>query len=302
VPKRVFISYRSTQAEWVRTTLYPVLSAGGAQVTVDYEQFRLAQPVRKEMERAQKNADVHLLVLTPDYLDSDYCREEMKRAIASDPDFAHGKVVPVIREKCDVPPPLKKAGVLYADLSGANDRMPEPWDKVMKACGADLGAEVPHWLDVFRRTVRALQDERSVNLRVTGQPRWRELMDQVKLALPQLGIVDMDAGKTARLEGLVATILAEVAAYNSPIKKNETLAVFERVLEARDHSWLALKHFDQARDRKYGNDFFSSLRFLITEKKRLTLLVESRAAFASCLPVNHALSFLELETVELRSA
>ncbi len=39
MPKKVFISYRHSDAAWVRDTLYPVLSAGGAQVG-------LREPVR----------------------------------------------------------------------------------------------------------------------------------------------------------------------------------------------------------------------------------------------------------------
>jgi len=42
--KKVFISYRQRQAEWVRTTLYPVLSAGGAEIVIDYEEFARAWP------------------------------------------------------------------------------------------------------------------------------------------------------------------------------------------------------------------------------------------------------------------
>lgn len=74
------------------------------------------------------------------------------------------------------------------------------------------------------------------------------------------------------------------------------------MLETCDHAWVALTHFDMATERNYGKDFYSSLRYMIEKPKKLTLLVQSRATFASCLPPNHALSYLEMETIELRGA
>ena len=67
--KKVFISYRHQQSEWVRTTLYPVLSAGGAQVVIDYKEFSAGEAVRRQMKRAQDQADLHLLLSTPDFSD-----------------------------------------------------------------------------------------------------------------------------------------------------------------------------------------------------------------------------------------
>jgi hypothetical protein len=54
------------------------------------------------MMATQGKADIHLLVLTPEYLKSDYCVEEMQRAFALDPDFSKGIVLPVILERCEL--------------------------------------------------------------------------------------------------------------------------------------------------------------------------------------------------------
>lgn len=83
--KNVFISYRHSDAGWVRDTLYPVLSAGGARVTVDYKDFDAGLALRQQISARQAAADVHLLVFTPDYFTSDYCLDEMRRAAATDP-------------------------------------------------------------------------------------------------------------------------------------------------------------------------------------------------------------------------
>ena len=300
--KKVFISYRHQQAEWVRTTLYPVLSAGGADVVIDYKEFAAGLAVRRQMKAAQDKAEVHLLVFTPDFFKSDYCVEEMQRAFALDPDFSKGIVLPVILERCDLPPEIQKHGPLYVDLAGERQQNVEAWNLLMERCEADLGATVPNWISAFKRTTDTLQRRKSVNLLIKGLPRWRELVAEIKRALPDLGLVDLESGKTATQRGLAVEMLRALINYTGNLpKNNEHLAEFERLLEGTPPALLALKHFDKVTERDYGSDFYSSLRYLIMEKRQLTLMIQSRAPFATLLPKNHALSFLEMETVELRS-
>jgi len=299
--KKVFISYRHQQAELVRTVLYPVLSAGGAVVVVDYKSFTAGLAVRRQMKAAQKKADIHLLVLTPDYFQSDYCVEEMQRAFALDPGFSKGLVLPVMLERCDLPPEIQRHQPLYVDLTGKRQQDAEAWKLLMQRCEADLGTSVPNWLRAFRNTTGALQRQKSVNLLVKGSPKWHGFIVEVKRVFPDMGIVDLESGKTVARAGLVAEILRTVAAYTAPVPKGGDLAELERVLEAQKPSILALKHFDSVGKRDNYREFYSSLRYLVMQQRQLTLLVESRAPFATLLPRNHALSFLDMETVELGS-
>lgn len=298
--KKVFISYRQTDAAWVRDTLYPVLSAGGAQVVVDYKDFDAGIALRKQISEKQAGADVHLLVFTPDYFKSDYCLDEMRRAVATDPQFEKGTVLPIVLQPCPLPPEIKGGDPLHVDLSSARNLGAEAWGRVMKACGVNLGTPPPDWLRAYRSALKALQERRSVNLLVKGLPKWRELIDHLRLALPALGGVDLEAGKTATQHGLVGEILSVLVNHNDKLPKTaEHLAEFERLLEAAPATILALMHFDIALKRKYTEDLYHSFRHLVMNKRKLTLLVESRAPFATLLPKNHALSFLEMETVEL---
>ena len=146
--RKVFISYRHQQAEWVRTTLYPVLAAGGAEVVIDYREFAAGLAVRRQMKAAQDKADLHLLVFTPDYFQSDYCVEEMRRAFALDPDFSKGLVLPVLLERCDLPPEIQQHQPLYVDLTGNRQQDADAWSLLMNRCEADLGATVPNWTSV----------------------------------------------------------------------------------------------------------------------------------------------------------
>jgi len=298
--KKVFISYRHEQAEWVRTTLYPVLSAGGAEVVVDYKQFAAGLAVRRQMKAAQSRAHIQLLVFTPDYFRSNYCVEEMKRAFALDPNFSKGVILPVILERCQLPPQIQEHQPLYVDLAGKRQQDAEAWKLLMERCEADLGTSVPNWIGCFRRATASLRRRKSVNLLVKGLPKWREFIAEVRRAFPDMGIVDLEAGKTATQHGLVGEILNLLVKFNGTLPKNaEHLAEFERLLEKAPATILALTHFDIAPKRKYTEDLYHSFRHLVMNKGKLTLLVESRAPFATLLPKNHGLSFLEMETVEL---
>src|SRR4051812_45243844 len=86
--KKVFISYSHIQGEWVRDRLCPALKAGGAEVLIHVKRFQAGVALYQQMDATQDQADVHLLVLSPDYLSSAACIHEMERAVALDPAFS----------------------------------------------------------------------------------------------------------------------------------------------------------------------------------------------------------------------
>ncbi len=129
MPKTVFISYSHHQGKWVWDRLVPCLKAGGAQVVIDQERFKAGRGIVAQMDEHQDDADLSVLVLSPEYLESDYCVHEMKRALQRDPRFENGRVIPIVRRTCDVPARIRKA--LYVDL--CNDRKVGPWRLLLEA-------------------------------------------------------------------------------------------------------------------------------------------------------------------------
>jgi len=252
------------------------------------------------MNATQDQADVNVLVLSPEYLVSELCKHEMERAIARDPTFENGFVVPVKRAKVDLPAAIRHPNPLYADL--VDDGTPPPWDLVLQACGADLGTDAPSWLAARDETRRFLVRGQSVNLVVTGVVAWRELLGDLRRGvLADLVQVDLESPATASRRGLIAEILEGFGIAAPVPAEPEDLVTLDHFLSARPHSRLALTHFDLAAFRPlYGVDLFSSLRFLVTESRKLTLLVQSRRPFVSLLPAGHPLSESGLQTVELQ--
>jgi hypothetical protein len=300
-PRKVFVSYSHKQGDWVWDRLVPVLKAGGAEVLIDRERFTAGRALFDQIDATQDTADVHVLVLSPDYLASSACCHEMERAVARDPRFEHGIVIPVKRAEVTLPDSISVPNPLYVDLT--DDSVASAWDRLLQACNADLGTDAPSWLDARDETRRFLERGQSVNLVVNGDVEWRGLLSDLQRgALADLALVDLGKGVAASRRGLVSEILRAFGMTATVPAEPDDLAELDRFLSARTRSRLVLTHFDLATGRPaYGVDLFAALRYLVMDSRKLVLLVQSRRPFAALLPVGHPLSEITgLQTVELR--
>ncbi|MBV9658963.1 MAG: toll/interleukin-1 receptor domain-containing protein [Verrucomicrobia bacterium] len=302
----VFVSYNSLHAEFVHRDLVPVLRAAGVdEVLIDKERFTAGRPLIGQMDAVQDRAKTSLLVLTPGYLASDYCLHEMRRAVAKDPTFAEGGVLPVVVETCMLPPELQPFGsLLRVHLTDRTD--PTAWASILKALAADgLGVDAPRWLAKRAECEKLLQQGLPVNLFVRNDgANWKVLLDSLekdcRLRLPT---VDLEDGCTASREGLIREILDKLKVPAMVPKKPNDLAVLSRQLRQGGPHLLVFRHFHYARDRFrfYERDFFRTLRNLMDQQPRaLVPLFQSREPLASL--VNDLLpndSKLRAQLVEL---
>ncbi len=298
---KTFVSYCHRQWDWVWGRLVPCLKAGGAEVLIDRERFELGKALVGQMDALQDQADKHLLVLSADYLSSPYCRHEMDRAIALDPGFASGIVVPALREACVLPASITGPNPLYADL--CDDRQSDPWTLMLQQCGAaGLGTTAPAWLAARDEVARYLERNQSVNLVVDNGVNWRVLLEHLVNDYP-LGLarVDLEDPDTTSRRGFLATIAKALGERIVLPDKPRDLSDFKALLMSRSNTRVTLTHFDLAPLRRYYDiDLFTALRFLMMDRRKLTLLVQSRTPFATLLPRNHPLSDIDIKTVELR--
>ena len=299
---KTFVSYCHRQGDWVWGRLVPCLKAGGAEVLIDRERFELGRALVGQMDALQDQADKHLLVLSADYLSSPYCCHEMDRAIALDHAFASGIVVPVLREACTLPASITGPNPLYADLR--DDRQPDPWTQMLQSCdAARLGTTAPAWLAARDDLARYLERNQSVNLVVEDGVNWRALLEHLANDYP-LGLarVDLENHATTYRSGLLAEIAKALGERISLPGEPRDLADFGAMLEKRSNTRLTLTHFDLVLRRPYYDvDLFAALRFLMMERRKLTLLVQSHTPFAALLPRDHPLSDIDIKTVELRA-
>lgn len=297
--KVVFISYNHMERPWVMDRLVPCLRAGGADVLVDLERFSAGESLIGEMDIVQDKADGSVLVLSPTYLQSEYCLHEMHRALERQRHVSGYIVVPIKRVACALPEPLRVLDLLYVDL--CRDQEVTPWAMLLQKCEADLGTTAPDWLGAHDDILTFLGRGQSVNLLVSGNPRWRELIDHVRSTYPDLGIVDLDSGLTVPRWGLVEEILAACAVPTRVPQSSEDLRLLTRVLSERPCSRLAIKHFDRIVHRPdFDVNLFAALRELVMVSRKLVLLVQSRALLAALLPSDKTVSPIDHKTVELK--
>lgn len=298
---RVFVSYNHQQGGWVLDRLVPVLKAGGADVLIDVERFRLGRAVVGEMDATQDQAEQHVLCLSAEYFASPYCQHEMARAIARDPAFANGVVVPLRLDATPLPATISGPDPLYADFR--DDTKPEPWDRLLASLGFGLGVAAPAWLAARDNCRTYLGRADSVDLWVRGHGiAWRPMIAQLKETLaPHFGILDLQDPRTTTRPGLLRCLLASIGVPAGLPNNRDDLAAFGDRIEALPR-WvtIAVENFDLLPRRFAGDlNLFTTLRWAIMEKRKIVLLAQSHGGFANLIPRDNPLSPLVIHTVEL---
>lgn len=118
----IFISYSHADSDWVKNRLLPELEQHNFTSFIDHKDFRSGASSVQEMERGVLETRRTLLVLTPEYLASEWCLFENLLAQTLDPAAVQRKVVPVLLKKCNMP--LRLQMLHYRDLSGDD---PSQW-------------------------------------------------------------------------------------------------------------------------------------------------------------------------------
>ena len=95
-----FVSYTSADKKWAEWIGY-VLEEEGFTVTIQAWDFRPGSNFVLEMQKAATEADRTIMVLSPDYLKSQFASPEWAAAFAHDPQGLNRKLVPVVVRHCE---------------------------------------------------------------------------------------------------------------------------------------------------------------------------------------------------------
>jgi len=126
---------------------------------------------------------------------------------------------------------------------------------------------------------------------VNGQVRWRTLLDHLWAeCFPELALVNLDKGSTARRRGLVLEILNQLGHRPTLSDEPDDLAELDRLIGTGPWASVALT---QIRHRP-----LRALRYLMMDACKLVLLVQSRTPFLGLLPRDYPLSEIDIKTVE----
>jgi hypothetical protein len=99
----VFISYSHRDEDWVQNWLLPKLEAAGLRVFIDFRDFEPGAPNLTEMERGVSQSRKTVLILTPDYLQSQWTEFEVLLVQTSDPAARRRRILPLLLKPCELP-------------------------------------------------------------------------------------------------------------------------------------------------------------------------------------------------------
>jgi hypothetical protein len=266
---------------------------------IDWERFKAGHAVVGQMDAVQDKADRHVLLISSDYLASDYCRHEMDRAVRLDPDFARGVVIPIRLDDSKLPRKINVPNPLYVDLR--NGEAADQWQLLIEQCGGELKMNAPAWLAALDKAKRHLERGESVNVQVNGEVDWRAWLDQLReTRFLRLDIVDLENPAAVSRNGLIGEMLRATGRSRAVPPPPDDLPELARAFADSRRSYVAFVHFHRVAERKpYGMDLFSSLRFMVMDARQLVLLVQTRQPVATLLPPGHELSKIDFKTVEL---
>ncbi len=130
-----FISYSHQDKPWVDTVLLPRLEEAGLRVCIDTRDFDIGVPALVNMENAVRQSRKTLLVLTPDWVASEWTNFESLLLQTDDPIGRARRILPLMVRDCT--PPDRLRIFTYLDL-----RNPADFDRQMTRLLAALQAPV----------------------------------------------------------------------------------------------------------------------------------------------------------------
>ena len=152
----VFLSYAREDQEAVRR-IHDLLVARGCELWVDWEGIEPSDQWMRSIREAIDRADAVLVVVSPDSLVSDVCRQEVEHAAAQ-----NKHLVPVVVRDVDpaqVPPAVAELNWIFA-REGTDD-LEQAADAIVRAIGTDLDLIRTHTLVLTRAEAWELAGRRA---------------------------------------------------------------------------------------------------------------------------------------------
>lgn len=114
-----FISYTSADRQWAEWIAW-ILEESGYKVMIQAWDFLPSGNFVLEMQKASKEADRTIALLSPDYLKSKFTQPEWAAAFAKDPTGEKGLLVPIRVRECELEGLLPQ--IIYIDLVGLDEK------------------------------------------------------------------------------------------------------------------------------------------------------------------------------------
>ncbi|HYT46383.1 MAG TPA: toll/interleukin-1 receptor domain-containing protein, partial [Methylomirabilota bacterium] len=110
-----FVSYNHKDKNWVKDVLLPSLEHEGLHLCIDYRDFDIGVPSVTNMENAVRRSRKTLLILTPNWIVSEWTAFESLLIQTQDPTNLHRRILPILVQPSVLPPRLQI--FTYLDLT-----------------------------------------------------------------------------------------------------------------------------------------------------------------------------------------
>jgi hypothetical protein len=114
-----FISYSHKDSDWVKSKLQPRLEQAGLRICIDYRDFEIGAPSLDNMENAVDLSRKTLLILTPNWIESEWTGFESLMLQTQDPTNLNHRLIPLMVKRCTLPKRLKI--FTYLDLTKVSE-------------------------------------------------------------------------------------------------------------------------------------------------------------------------------------
>jgi len=155
----VFISYSSHDRQWVRGDLLKRIEEAGLHAFVDFRDFKRGAPSIKEMERGVTMCRKTLLILTPAYIESEWCEIEAIMLATLSPANRDLRLIPLLKVPCSKP--LHISTLTHIDFTDSAD-LDLAWFQLLSALEAPLehstGKAIPTEIQAELDKAKSLMD------------------------------------------------------------------------------------------------------------------------------------------------
>jgi tetratricopeptide (TPR) repeat protein len=136
----VFISYSSKDKAWVRGELLSRIEKAGLKAFIDFRDFSPGAPSIKECERGVVACRKTLVILTPGYLESEWCELENIMVQTLSPANRNLRLIPLLKAECEKP--LRIGALTHIDFTDGADK-DLAWRQLLTALGKQPEPEPP---------------------------------------------------------------------------------------------------------------------------------------------------------------
>ena len=207
-PKRdVFISYSHKDIKWVKECLLPIIESWQLDFAIDHADFLPGRRLASTIHEFITTSKHVIFVCTQNFIDSEWCRDELETVRSQDPGSIKQKAIPVVLDEKAVPDLLRDT--IWCDLCGRGMYEADEWKKLCEALNGnwsptsnriladqhDLSLFFGNMRDNFAETIILARSHSTSEIKGVSNV----LSEDAAIGLSHIYTFLAEAGKTKRL-------------------------------------------------------------------------------------------------------